>query len=113
MAKIHFIPEHKDVLDSALLPLPEVKPGKMFGCPAYYIHGKMFACLFTDGIILKLPESQVNTLIEEGTAVPFEPKGRGKMREWVKLEVAEANDYLVYQDLFSQSSQFVAEINQS
>ena len=35
MSNVRFNPTHKDVLDSFLLDSTKVRPGKMFGYPAY------------------------------------------------------------------------------
>jgi hypothetical protein len=43
MTKVTFNPDHKAALDTFLLHLPGVTSGKMFGYPAYYVHGKLFA----------------------------------------------------------------------
>jgi hypothetical protein len=42
MAKAVFNSEYKAVLDTLLLHLPNVTPGKMFGHPACYANGKTF-----------------------------------------------------------------------
>ena len=39
-----------------LLGLPGAKAGKMFGYEAYYVFGKMFACIYGDGVGIKVPE---------------------------------------------------------
>jgi len=41
MVKAQYNLKHKEVLDSFLLDVPIVKPGKMFGHPAYYVGGKL------------------------------------------------------------------------
>lgn len=112
MGKHRFLPDHKARLDTLLLAFPNTRLGQMFGSPAYYINKKMFACLFIDGIILKLPEPQVKSLVQQGKGQPFESNGR-TMREWVKIEVQSAEAYTDYQDLFSQSIEFVEDIEQA
>jgi TfoX/Sxy family transcriptional regulator of competence genes len=112
MNKHRFKPDHKDVLDTLLLGSPNVRLGQMFGSPAYYVNNKMFACLFVDGVILKLPEPIAKHLVQQDSAQIFESNGR-KMREWVKLEVQVAEDYIQHQELFSQSIEFVEAISQT
>lgn len=56
MTKANFNADIKGVMDSMLLDMPQVKPGKMFGYPAYYVKGKMFACVYENGVGLKVPE---------------------------------------------------------
>ena len=59
MSKVEYNEEHKDILDSFLLDIPIVKPGKMYGYPAYYVGGKLFASLYMDGVCVKIPEARV------------------------------------------------------
>jgi hypothetical protein len=65
MVKPIFNKDHKDTLDSILLKLPEVKEGKMFGFPAYHIHGKLFACILEEGVCIKLPDALVQKLFKD------------------------------------------------
>ena len=106
MTKVTFNKNHKEVLDSILLNLPEVKEGKMFGYPAYYVHGKLFACVIEDGVCIKSPEDTVQKLLEEKKAVPFERMGR-KMREWVQLDRRNSKDYIKDKIIFKQSAEYV------
>jgi hypothetical protein len=41
---VKFSPEHKAVLDNLLLGHPLVRPGKMFGFPAYYVGKRQPPC---------------------------------------------------------------------
>jgi len=50
LTKAQFNLKHKEILDTFLLEIPFVKPGKMYGHPAYYIGGKLFASLFMEGV---------------------------------------------------------------
>ena len=74
-----------DCLDAQLLGNPEVRRGKMFGHPAYYVNDKMFACIYGEVIGLKLPEDMAADLIARGRAEPFQPYGKRKMSEWIEL----------------------------
>lgn len=48
---------HKTILDSLVLNMPGVEEGKMFGYAAYYVGGKLFACLYGAGVGVKVPEA--------------------------------------------------------
>jgi hypothetical protein len=109
---VQYNENHKPVLDSFLLDNPLVSPGKMYGHPAYYVGGKMFASLFGDGVCLKIPENRVKELLKEGHIVPFEPRGR-KMREWVLIVRENSDDYLKDQEIFEESIDFVLSLTQS
>ena len=79
----NFNPKHKAVLDDLLLGHPAVRPGKMFGFPAYYAGRKLCICLSEEGVGVKIPEqTAVRLLKEDPQVVPFQPYGKRKMREW-------------------------------
>ena len=103
---------HKEVLDLLLLDYPEVKSGKMFGYPAYYAHKKLFACVYQNGVGLKLPEKTVKVLIEKDGIEYFQPMGRKIMKEWVQLNRESSEDYLNDIELFEESISFVASLGQ-
>ena len=109
MAKVQFNPKHKEVLDSFLLNIPIVKPGKMYGHPAYYVGGKLFASLYIDGVCVKVPESLASELLKKKEIVHFQPMGR-KMREWIQINRNKSEDYLKDQDIFDASIEFVSSI---
>jgi hypothetical protein len=99
--------KHKLVLDSMLLGLPGVKPGKMFGYPAYYVNRKMFACVYGDGVGVKVPQDLAEALLREEHIVPFQPMGRPRMREWVQINRAESENYMLDMDIFKASADYV------
>jgi len=109
MAKFQYNLKHKEVLDTFLLDNPLVKPGKMYGHPAYYVGGKLFASLFMEGVCVKVPEVLKNELLNGKEIVPFEPMGR-KMREWILINRKNSKDYLKDQHIFEKSIEFVASI---
>ena len=109
MPKTQFNIKHKEVLDTFLLKNPIVTPGKMYGHPAYYVGGKLFASLFMEGVCVKVPESLKDELLKKDEIVPFEPMGR-KMREWILINHKNSNDYLKNQDIFEKSLEYVASI---
>jgi TfoX/Sxy family transcriptional regulator of competence genes len=47
----------KAILDNFFSENDDVRVGKMFGYPAYYIGRSMFACLYDGKVGLKLPEA--------------------------------------------------------
>jgi hypothetical protein len=108
MPQVQFNPAHKQVIDSMLLPNPLVRPGKMFGYPAYYVGKKLFACLYEDGVGLKLPGEMVQALLDESTFIHFQPMGRRIMREWVQICRSDSTAYTADEALFTASIEFVA-----
>ena len=109
MVKAKFNLKHKEVLDTFLLDMPFVKPGKMYGHPAYYVGGKLFASLYMEGVCVKVPESLKKELLKKDGITPFEPMGR-KMREWVQINRTNSEDYLKDKEIFEKSLEFVASI---
>jgi hypothetical protein len=107
MTKVVFDPEHKNVLDAMLLHLPGVTAGQMFGYPAYYVHRKLFACVYRGGVGIKVPEEIARSLLSKAHIVPFQPMGKPKMREWVQINRASSEDYKLDQDIFRCAVQFV------
>lgn len=107
MAKMDFNVEHKKVLDALLLHLPDVTAGKMFGYPAYYAHRKLFACVYGDGVGIKVPEDVANHLLSKENVVPFQPMGKSKMREWIQINRSLSEDYKLDQEIFQCAVQFV------
>ena len=109
MSNIKFNNQQKEILDSFLLKIPVVSPGKMYGYPAYYVGGKLFASLYNEGVCIKVPEEKVKELLEKEYIFHFEPMGR-KMREWVFIVRENPNDYTKDIDLFETSLEYVSSI---
>ncbi len=110
MPKTKFKIDHKEVLDSILLNISVVDPGKMFGYPAYYVGGKLFACVYEDAVALKVPEDLANELLKRGDIIHFQPLGRRKMKEWIQINKTNSNDYRKEKELFDASIEFVSSI---
>lgn len=104
----NFNPEHKTVLDEMLLGHPDLRPGKMFGFPAYYVGKKLCICLYEKGVGIKLPAQSVTQLMEHDRhAVPFQPLGKPKMREWVQINLEDSQDYREYRTIFEEAIHFL------
>jgi TfoX/Sxy family transcriptional regulator of competence genes len=78
-----------DDLTAHYLGRPEVSIGRLFRSEGLKVHGKVFAMLVTDRLVVKIPAAQATAVVAQGRAVPFESGGGRKMREWVALDVAE------------------------
>ena len=104
----NFNPEHKAVLDNLLLGCAQVRPGKMFGFPAYYAGKKLCICLYEQGVGVKLPEQSAAKLLEaDRNVVPFRPMGRPKMREWIQINLSRSKDYTQYKSVFCESVRYL------
>jgi len=103
-----FNPEHKAVLDDLLLSYPHVRAGKMFGFPAYYAGKKLSICLYEQGVGVRLPEKSAAKLLDtDPNAIPFQPMGKPKMREWVQINLGRSEDYRQYKPVFEESIRHV------
>jgi hypothetical protein len=104
----NFNPEHKTVLDDLLLSNTIVRPGKMFGYPAYYVGKKLCICLYEQGVGVKIPEESAKILLEtDPNVVPFMPLGKPKMREWVQINLSHSEDYRQYLSVFDESIHYL------
>jgi hypothetical protein len=110
LTKVKFNEKHKEILDSFLLGIPIVIPGKMYGYPAYYVGGKLFASLYNTGVCIKIPESRVKELLIKEGIFPFEPMGR-MMREWIFIIRENSEDYQKDRAIFMESIDFVSSIS--
>jgi hypothetical protein len=110
MSKVNYNPQIKDIIDSILLNNPAVISGKMFGYPAYYINRKLIACIYQDGVGIKVPEEVANKLIGKRGISHFQPLGRVKMREWIQINRDNPADYLVDKSIFETSINYVAKL---
>lgn len=75
------------LLDETIATLDVDKPvdfRPMFGCPAYFTGGAMFAGVWQDSVMLRLPEDERSAATAAG-ARPFEPMPGRVMKEYVAL----------------------------
>lgn len=104
---------HKAVLDEMLLNVPGVKAGKMFGYPGYYVNGKLFACVYEEGISLKLPEDVRNRMLSQPGVEHFVPMENRPMKEWLLIKKKRSADYRELEDVFLASVQYVLALSQA
>jgi TfoX/Sxy family transcriptional regulator of competence genes len=71
--------------DHAVAALPEIQQRKMFGCPAAFMNGHMFAGVFQASLFVRLAEKDRMELIQKKGATPFAPMPGRVMREYVVL----------------------------
>jgi hypothetical protein len=85
----------------------------MFGYPAYYIGKKLFACLYEEGVGIKIPENFTNSLIGKDGIISFQPMGKTKMREWIQINRQHSTEYLADKDIFKASVKFVSSLSET
>lgn len=110
MEKPDYNLDHKIALDSLLLILPGVKAGKMFGYPAYYVNQKLFACVYGEGVGVKVPEALANELLSKQNIIPFQPLGKPRMREWIQINRMNSADYGKDLHIFMSAVAFVSNL---
>jgi hypothetical protein len=82
----------------------------MYGYPAYYVGGKLFASLYNDGVCVKIPYKRVKELLEINGIYPFEPMGR-KMREWIFIIRKNSDEYVDDRYIFDESIKYVSSLS--
>ena len=98
----------KALIDALLLKLPGVSARKIKGLDAYFVSDKMFACISSGGIGLRLPAAVATELhFSRDNVVPFQPGGIASTREWIQIDRADAADYAQDLELFRASLEFV------
>ena len=110
MSTVSFDPAIKAVLDSLFQTSELVSPGKMFGFPAYYVGKKLFACVYENGVGLKVPAETAARLIGHDDVSPFVPMGRRQMKEWIYLTRPTASAFLEDRALLESSAEYVASL---
>lgn len=101
-------PGRKAQIDALLLKLPGVSARKINGLDAYFVSDKMFACISSGGVGLRLPAAVATELqFSRDNVVPFQPGGMASSREWIQIDRADAADYEQDLELFRASLEFV------
>ncbi len=78
-------PEIVAAFDKTVPADPDVVRKPMFGYPALYLNGNMFAGTFQDKVVVRLSEAARARAIKVAGASPFEPMPGRAMKEYVVL----------------------------
>lgn len=73
-----------EVVEAAIQAMPSVSTKRMFGAEAFFTSGRMFAFLFEDAIVLKLPESDRQDALDTRQVRPFLTGERAPFGRWVE-----------------------------
>ena len=80
-------------------------PQRAFGSTSLKTHGKIFAMLVKDRLVLKMDQRRVDALVSAGEGERFDP-GHGRlMKEWIAVDSASDETWLA---LATESEAFVA-----
>jgi hypothetical protein len=110
MSTVSYDPAIKAVLDSFLLSNELVTPGKMFGFPAYYVGKKLFACVYENGVGLKVSAQTLEEQAGNEDVSPFVPMGRHTMKAWIYLTHPSPESFLENRTLLESSAAYVASL---
>jgi TfoX/Sxy family transcriptional regulator of competence genes len=97
-----------ELFDSVVPRDPRVERRKMFGYPAAFAGGKLFAGLHQDSFILKLAEKDREQLQSTHGALPFEPMPGRRMKEYVVLPPAVLADRARLEEWLARSLAYVS-----
>ncbi len=98
----------KAQIDALLLKLPGVAARKINALDAYFVNDKMFACISSEGIGLRLPVATARELqFSRDNVVAFQPGGVSSTKEWIQINRADAAEYEKDLALFEASIDFV------
>jgi hypothetical protein len=76
-----------EVVHAALRAMPDVTVKRMFGADAFFTHGRMFAFLFEEAIVLKLPEAERQDVLDTRAARPFLTSEQAPFGRWVEAPI--------------------------
>jgi TfoX/Sxy family transcriptional regulator of competence genes len=86
---------------------------QMFGYPAYFINGNMFAGLFGDKLLLRLSDVDfAETLKIHGEVKVFEPLPGRAMKGYVALPKSVYSDDTEFEKLLNKSVKYVSSLPQ-
>ena len=95
-------------LENALAPF-ECEKRTMFGMPAYFINGAMFAGVHQDSLVLRLSEADRQEIMATyAEAAPFVPVEGRPMREYVVIPQSLAADGEAFRAWLSRSRDHAA-----
>ena len=102
--------EVKQRLSVAMHPFPaELKP--MFGCPAYFVNGNMFAGAFGETVFARFSgPDRLAALAQLEEITVFEPVAGRPMREYLALPEAIAADASALQGWLARSYAFASSL---
>lgn len=77
-----------EAFKAAMQPIPGIQVRQMFGYPAAFVNGLMFAGLHARKMILRLPDEERAAFMKLDGAAQFEPMPGRPMREYVVVPPA-------------------------
>ncbi len=97
-----------DLFDACLPDRAGLQRRQMFGYPAAFVNGNMFAGLFQDSAFARLPPGTVAELAAEHGAQAFEPMPGHPMRAYLALPEVVIEDEAWLTDLLTEAFVFTS-----
>lgn len=85
-------PELVEQFDRALSAYPLAERRQMFGMPAAFLNGNMFAGLHEERMVVRLTPDRLREAFETSGAAPFEPMPGRPMREYAVVPPSAVTD---------------------
>ncbi len=101
-------PELVELFDEIAPRAPGVERRKMFGYPAAFVNGNMFAGLHQSDLVLRLPEPQLRQFLTLDGARPFEPMPGRPMKGYAVAPQALLEDKPALAGWLEQSFEAIA-----
>jgi TfoX/Sxy family transcriptional regulator of competence genes len=76
-----------EVVQAAIRAMPAVTTKRMFGAEAFFTASRMFAFLFDEAIVLKLPEADRQDVLDARHARPYLTSERAPFGRWVETPI--------------------------
>ena len=74
---------------------PGPGPSNKFGSSGLKVHGRIFAMLVRDRLVVKLPRRRVDALVNDAEGERFDPRHDGRLlQEWLVLAPSSDLDWL-------------------
>ena len=97
-----------DTFDQAIAAFPLAERRMMFGSPAAFVNGNMFAGVHQQQIVFRLPEGLRAELLKVEGAEQFEPMPGRPMREYIAAPPSMTSDPRLIETWLSRALDFVA-----
>ena len=104
-------PELVALFDAAVPDDRHVERRKMFGYPAAFVNGKLFAGLYQESVVLKLAGADREELRRAHGAQSFEPRPGRRMGEFMVLPPAVVADPAGFDAWLARSLAYVAALS--
>ena len=86
---------------------PGVTSQPMFGVPAFFVEGRVFACVWGDGVGVRLSTETGQSVVGLRGLKSFTPFGRSPIRGWLQRDCTSDPDFAATQALCDAAYEYV------